>query len=112
MFVQHEFIPESHKSVLTQLVRQKDYITEKLLARLYRACDEVLQAGTTTQAEVSVSATTGSGNYKVGTATDERTGIYVQVARGPKGPLLTVGQRWAMEGFDATTSTVATKIWG
>ena len=110
MFVQHEFIPENHKSVLSQLIRQKDYITEKLLARLYAACNDVLNTGTTDRPEVFASATTG-GDYQVATATDERTGVYLQVARGPKGPLLTVGQRWSMEGFDAVTSTVATKIW-
>lgn len=110
MFVKYEFIPDKHKSVLIQLIRQKDYITEQLMARLYQACSDMLRAGKTTAAE-TVCSVLQSGDYALATATDERTGVYIQVAAGPKGPLMTVGQRWAMEGFDGSTHTIATKIW-
>jgi len=111
MFVKYDFIPENHKSVLSQLIRQKDYITEKLMASLYQACLSKLadEASDTPGFNASVIR---SPDCAVATATDERSGVYLQLAAtAARGKLITVGQRWAMEGVDPSTSTTAVRIW-
>jgi len=92
------------------LIRQREFINEKLLGRLYQACHELIHTGKTEVAEVGTSLLP-SGDFKLATATDERSGVYVQVAADPKGSLMTVGQRWAMEGRDRVNNTTATRVW-
>lgn len=110
MFLKHTYIPEWHKSVLQQTIRQHAGVTETVLARLYRAALDMLEKGATDQAEVMASQIVGTATT-VGAATDERSGVYVWLAKTPHGNLLTVGQKWLMESRDNAVSTTSTKLW-
>jgi hypothetical protein len=114
MFVQHQFIEEQHKAALESTIRQHAGITEPFLAKLYKAAFDVY-----TQAELApptpglVFSRFVNEKHVVASVTDERTGLYLQLAGEIKKPhmgkQLTFGQKWIMQGSAA--STTATKLW-
>lgn len=114
MFIQHEFIEEQHKAALESTIRQHNGITEQFLAKLYKAAFDVF-----TQAEQAppqpglVFSRIANEKHAVASVTDERSGLYLQLAGEIKKPhtgkQLTMGQKWIMQGSAA--STTATKLW-
>jgi len=111
MFVRHDYIHDHHKVTLTQAIHGHNYITEQMLAKLYRAALDMLESGKTDQAETRASLINGKDDLRIGAATDERTGTYIWLAVTPKSRLMTVGQKWVAEQFDPTTQTTSSKVW-
>ncbi len=103
-------IPENHKIVLTQVVRTHDYVTESLLAQLYRAAADALGNDKTSQPDVRSSLIEAK-DLRIGAATDEKTGIFMWLVDTPKGRLMTIGAKWAAEQHDPATSTTSSKVW-
>lgn len=58
-------------------------------------------------------STLRDGRLVLGTATDAKTGVYVQLAQIPEQPrpLLTIGQKWATESPNPAMGNVGTRIW-
>lgn len=113
MFVQHTYIDEIHKPTLETIIRQHQGVTEPFLAALYRACLDAQTNQTNPRPSAFILARFVSENNTVlASATDEKTGIYLQLAGDLKSSnQLTVGQKWAMQGKDPKMSTMATKMW-
>jgi hypothetical protein len=116
MFAQHTFIEETHKPVMESVIRQNNFVTEKLLAKLYGVAHDLYRA--TEPIEVTNDVSTSkivSDKAIVTSATDMQSGIYVQLAGDGKPTAtnrqLTVGQKWAMQGKHPTLAQVATKLW-
>jgi len=110
MFARHDYILDQHKVTLSQAIHGHNFITEPLLARLYRAALDMLENGKTGQPETMASLIEAK-DLRIGAATDERTGTYVWLSVTPKSRYLTLGQKWIVEQFDPATSTTSSKVW-
>lgn len=120
-------IPENHRATLRSVASRK-HIGETEIVRLYQACDQLRTTGTTdakavmpSRLEHLVTVPDGIARSKIVmvTVTNE-AGIYVQQAQevaiksdGTRAisdsVLLTVGQKYAMEGMDMVNRQVATR---
>jgi hypothetical protein len=113
-------IPENHRATLRS-VASKKRIGETELVRLYQACDELRTTGTTSAKNVMPSKlehpltgeNTGPGSRIVLVTVTNHEGVYVQQAQElhkAAGPvLLTIGQKYAMEGMDVVNRQIATR---
>lgn len=112
MFAQYTFIEEQHKLALTSVIHQQSYVTEAYLAKLYRAALDTLRP----QSKVVPPDGTIAANCiktkeaTLATATDMNSGVFIQLADTGKGNMLTVGKKWAIQGFDPISSTTQTKL--
>lgn len=114
MFGTHPYIDETHKMAMTSVIRQQTFVTEVFLAKLYKAALDALknpskQIGTSPDHHTVVSCVK-SKEVVVGTATDMQSGVYVQLANSGNGNMLTVGKKWAIQGFDQVSNTAAVKL--
>jgi hypothetical protein len=120
-------IPENHRATIRS-VASKKRIGETELTRLYEACSELLTTGRTkalglmpSRLEHPITVPDGVARTKlvVVTVTNEQ-GVYVQQAQEvgqvmdhsrsvSRAVLLTIGQKYSMEGTDPVTSTIATR---
>ena len=111
MFVQYKFIDENHHVALQSCIRNHPVVTAQLLARLYSAALDciVQQTGSSGLLTSHIEAA----DYKIGTATDEKTGVFVQLVRlnKQKSALLTAGQKWAVERDNITQGNTSTILW-
>jgi hypothetical protein len=111
MFLHHTFILPEHHVGLESAIRSHMGITSPVLAKLYKFAlanvdKPVYETGLFT-------SHLKSENVTVGTATDSKTGIFVQLARTNGNPrlMLTVGSKWAMEQANPAQSNIATILW-
>lgn len=112
MFAQYQFIEETHKVALESAVRNHTGLTIPLAAKLYRLALE--SASTKAGAEHGFAVSRiDAANYAVGTCTDTRSGIFVQLVifNADKRRLLTVGTRWVTETTDRATGTTNFSYW-
>lgn len=112
-------IPENHRATIRSVASQKS-IAENELVRLYLACEQLRTTGTTDAGNVMPSkleqpipeADPGS-KIVLATVTNNQ-GVYVQQAqelRKAAGPvLLTIGQKYSIEGVDQVNRQIATKM--
>jgi len=113
MFGKHPYIPEEHKITLRSVIAQHNIVTEPLLAQLYLvALNKFKKTGDKVDSTIYVQFIEGAGGIVSG-ATDERTGIYVQLAGAPgsQTQMLTVGQKWAAQAQLSGMSQVISKHW-
>lgn len=117
MFAQHTSIEDSHKPVMESVIRQNNFITEKLMAKLYLTAWSLYQDKSyqpQSSENMSVSRVE-SKDVVVVAATDMASGFYIQLAGDVKpaavGKHLTVGRKLAMQGKHATLGQTATKLW-
>jgi len=111
MFHHYPYINLAHHVPLENAA--KAHMTpEALLASLYKAALEVMQPHTKAPLGILTSVLRET-SLTVGTATDLKTGVYIQLAQvaGVEHPLLTVGQKWAMESQNLAVGNVGTRIW-
>jgi hypothetical protein len=111
MFAQHKFIDSNHHVALEACIRNHPVVTAQLLTKLYGTAHASLDG---VKAETGIAAShIDGGNFKVGTATDEKTGIYIQLVRLKDKPnnLLTVGHKWAMERENTVQGNTSTTMW-
>lgn len=111
-------IPENHRATLRS-VASKKRIGETELVRLYQACDQLRTTGTTDAKNVMPSRLehplqeAGPGSRIVLVTVTNHDGVYVQQAQElhkSAGPvLLTIGQKYAMEGMDTVNRQIATR---
>jgi len=113
-------MPENHRATIRS-VASKKHISEIELVRLYQACDDLLTTKTTSAKNVMPSRLehpltgegTGPGSRIVLVTVTNEAGVYVQQAQElhkAAGPvLLTIGQKYAMEGMDAINRQVSTR---
>lgn len=109
-------IPENHRAALRSVASRK-HIGETEIVRLYQACDQLRTTGTTDAKSIMPSrlehpiANGEPGARIVLVTVTNRDGIFVQQAqelRKAAGPvLLTVGQKYCMEGTDEVNRQVA-----
>ncbi len=96
-------IETAHHSALLSCIRSHTFVTMPLLTTLYEVAHACAHGTVPEKASgVLTSALTVSnpqhGDLVLGTATDQKTGVYVQLAKTKLGKLfLTCGQKWAME---------------
>jgi hypothetical protein len=110
MFDHYTFIRPEHRVALASCVRQHAVITPPILADLYKAA--LANIATPSQISGKITSHLNNETIHVGTATDVKTGFYVQLAKVNDGnPLLTVGAKWAMESPNAVQGNIATLIW-
>jgi hypothetical protein len=111
MFNHYPFIAPEHHVALESCIRNHNVITSPLLAELYKAA--LFNVDKQTQITGRHTSHLITANVRIGTATDAKTGFYVQLAKveGQERPLLTVGSKWAMEQPNALQGNVATHIW-
>lgn len=113
MFAQHTYIEEAHKPVLESVIRQHHVVTEKLLAKLYEVALESFKTGGAIPAQpgISWSFVGDADRNVVASATDEKTGIYVQLTgtAGGHQRMMTVGAKWAMQARNQ--QALVTKLW-
>lgn len=111
MFHHYPNISPDHHVALESAVRSHMAEPEDL-AKLYSAALGALL--TPEKPPLGILASTlRDGKMVVATATNVKTGIYVQLAQMPEQPRpwLTVGQKWAMESPNLAMGNVATRIW-
>jgi hypothetical protein len=111
-------IPENHRATLRS-VASKKHIGDSELVRLYVACDELRTTGVTKAPNVMPSRLehllpeSGPGHKVVLITVTNSAGVFVQqsqVLKKEAGPvLLTVGQKYSMEGVDTVNSQIATR---
>lgn len=111
-------IPENHRATIRSVASRK-HISESEVVRLYQACDELRTKGTCSAAAVMPSKLeqpipdVPGGRIVLVTVTNEQ-GVYVQQAqelRKAAGPvLLTIGQKYSMEGVDQVNQQIATRM--
>lgn len=112
-------IPENHRATIRSVASQK-HLSENELVRLYQACDELRTAGTCSAQNVNPSKLVhpiegnDPGARIVLVTVTNHQGIYVQQAqelRKAAGPvLLTIGQKYSMEGVDQVNNQIATRM--
>lgn len=81
------------------------------MRQLYKAASENVQYATPVADRTMLTGHMVTGSHNIGTATDLRTGVYVQLASpitNPSNTLLTVGQKWAMESMPSAESSTGT----
>jgi len=114
MFKQFPYITAEHAKAMASAIRNHDDITEHMLARLYDAALKSASGPLPDMEGIIPSKMNVSnqqhGTVVVGTATDEKSGFYVQLARTSGKNLLTVGQKWVMEQPNMQ-GNVATVLW-
>lgn len=111
-------IPENHRATIRS-VASKKRIGETELVRLYQACDQLRTTGTTDAKNVMPSKLehplpeSGPGSRIVLVTVTNNDGIYVQQAqelhKAAGSVLLTIGQKYAMEGMDIVNRQIATR---
>lgn len=106
MFAQYRFIDPIHHVTLESCIRTHPVVTAQLLAKLYRVAGGSVEPGV-------AASQIKTADYTVGTATDEKTGIYLQLVEFENKPnaLLTVGQKWAMERENTVQGNISTLFW-
>jgi hypothetical protein len=110
MFDHYTFIRPEHHVALASCVRQHAVITPPMLADLYKAALTCIDQPT--QHPGKITSHLNNGTISMGTATDSKTGFYVQLAKVGSGhPLLTVGAKWAVEAPNAMQGNIATLLW-
>lgn len=112
-------IPENHRAALRSVASRK-HIGETELVRLYLACDELRTTGSCSAQNVMPSklehplADAGPGCRIVLVTVTNNQGVYVQQAqelRKAAGPvLLTIGQKYSIEGTDQVNQQIATRM--
>lgn len=111
MFVHYPYIITEHHVALESAIRNHTGITSPVLAKLYKVALANLEkpVNETDQFTSHLKA----GNVSIGTATDAKSGIYVQLARADGNPrlLITIGAKWAMETPNPVQGNIATKLW-
>jgi hypothetical protein len=117
MFAQSTFIEDTHKPIMESVIRQNNYVNEKLLTRLYAAAWSVYSDRNykpQSSEQLSISRIE-SKDAVVAAATDMPSGFYVQLAGDVKpqttGKQLTVGRKLLMQGRHESLGQVATKLW-
>jgi len=113
MSAQSTYIFPQHQVALStaQRAHAANGLTPGLLNRLYLAAKRGLDEPVEVEGLVTSTLTGDIG--KLSTATDEKLGVYVQMAllTGQKQPTLTVGQKWVQETSNSTLHSTATKFW-
>jgi len=95
----YPFLSVTHQAAIESALRNHEVITEKLVVGLYQTCSSVLMAVEVKADGVMTSKLDGA-DYTLATATDVKTGYYVQLAKltGKNGDaILTIGQKFAQE---------------
>lgn len=113
MFAKYTYIPEDHKVTLRSVIAQHNVVTEPFLAHLYLiALNLFRKTGEKPDSTIYTQFIEGSNGIVAG-ATDEKTGIYVQLsgAPGASSQMLTVGQKWAAQAVLPGMSQIVTKHW-
>jgi len=118
MFGHYPYILPNHLVALEAAIRTHNnrgtLANPPLLARLYKIAIDGINTGTgLNSAQVHASVIDTRKDIRVSTATDLATGVYLQLARlDPKaGPLLTLGQKWAMEGNNTVQGNSSVTFW-
>jgi hypothetical protein len=111
MFVHNTFIIPEHHVPLESAIRNHMGITSHVLAKLYKSALANLEAPYYEASQFN--SHLKSGNVAIGTSTDSKSGVFVQLARADGNPrlLLTVGMKWAMEQPNPTQGNIATTLW-
>jgi hypothetical protein len=117
MFAQSTFIEDTHKPIMESVIRQNNYVNEKLMTRLYAAA-WALYTDRNWKAQSSDNLSLSRIESKeavVAAATDMLSGFYVQLAGDVKpqtvGKQLTVGRKLLMQGKHESLGQMATKLW-
>ena len=114
MFEHLTYIPQAHQVALRTAIRNHNMgtgINPALLGNLYKAALDGLARPQ--QAVGVFTSTLATEQAVLSTATDEKTGIYIQLAQTKihPTPFLTFGQKWAMEGRNLAQGNCATLYW-
>lgn len=96
----YPFLSVTHQAAIESSLRNHEVITEKLAIGLYQTCFSVLMAVEVKADGIMTSKVEGT-DYILATATDVKTGFYVQLARATAlktgDAILTIGQKFAQE---------------
>lgn len=111
MFHHNTFIIPEHHVALESSIRNHMGVTSQVLAKLYKVA--LANVDTAVYETGLFTSHLKSGNVLIGTATDSKSGVFIQLARAEGNPrtLLTVGMKWAMEQPNPTQGNIATTLW-
>jgi hypothetical protein len=111
MFEQHKFIEHGHRVVMESCIRTHPVVTPHILLKLYQTALACVDAPKGEEG-LSVSHIDG-GEFKMGTATDDKTGIFIQLVqmKGRPSKWITLGSKWAMERQNQVQGNVSTVLW-
>ena len=114
MFDHYPFVLNQHRAALASAVRIHSVVsaaTAPILAALYKHALDGLTAPVKADGYYTSTLNT-SDEITVSSATDAKSGLWVQLARaGGRLPVLTIGQKWSMEQFNTMTGSTNTIIW-
>jgi hypothetical protein len=111
---EHSYIPQPHQIVLSTALRGHTLgngVNPLILAKLYKASLDSFKEPVN-ERDILTSVLRGDlGNLS--TATDMKTGVYVQLAQipGQSACSITIGRKWAMEGLNKTLGNYSTTYW-
>ena len=117
MFAQYPYIAKQHIVALESAIRAHGHnissgLSGSVIAKLYKAALDGIAAQVTVEG-LATSRLVTLEKIVVSSATDTKTGVWIQLARVEVGaqPLLTIGQKWSMESGSSQVGNVATAIW-
>jgi len=115
MFNQYPFISAEHQPILESCIRHHPPLMPNTMARLYKAALEAITTpSSTVEQGTSITSfagdSTGLGKTVIGTATDVKTGVYIQLSLvgNRTSPIMTLGKKWAAQGTHVGTGSTAT----
>lgn len=106
------YIDETHRLALEAAMKGRPHVVQGLLIKLYK---HALEAATALPSKENgfFHSRIEAADYVVGTCTDARSGVYVQLVKQKTSPhlLLTLGQKFAMENVDTARGNINTLFW-
>lgn len=106
MFNRYKFIAPEHHMALQSAVRGRYMSNAQMMANLYQAAQNALAGQIVSNEHLASNCYTTDKGPQVSTATDAKTGVFVQLVKLGTRVLMTTGQKWTMESpVEGTSQT-------
>ncbi len=114
MFAHYQYILPQHVVALESAIRSHAIVTtvnSQMLAKVYKLALDSLSGPV--QEPGYLISTLRADKITLGSATEAKTGIWIQLAKvdGQPNIYLTLGQKWAMEQYVPAHGNVSTLFW-
>lgn len=107
-------IIEEHRVSMDSTIRTHSVVTKALLIDLYAAAHNCIEEKERPVQGIMPSRmvvqNSQHGDVVIGTSTDEKTGIFVQLAKSKDKLLMTIGQKWVIQQPNAQ-GTLVNRHW-
>jgi hypothetical protein len=105
-------IPPHHQVVLDSISKSQQVGGKQAIHELYKICQQLFKGEDIPRNNIGAWEIENDA-IKIAAVTDMRTGVYVQLSKAKSAgaqTLMTIGKKFAVEVYDATTSSRNTRI--